>query len=139
MDHKQRILEIFEIVSRALVNAKMQKLRKIGAREINLTQFQYINAINHTQDLTPTGLAKALNLSKPAVTGILNKLIEQGYVTKNRSDRDRRVYHIQLTRAGKQVADAYEAACREYIDGMARALSTSELDQLVALMEKALH
>jgi DNA-binding MarR family transcriptional regulator len=139
MDHKQRILEIFEIVSQALVNAKMKKLRKIDAREINLTQFQYINAINKTEDLTPTGLAKALTLSKPAVTGILNKLIEQGYVTKSRSDRDRRVYHIQLTRAGKQVADAYQAACREYIDGMARALSTSELDQLVALMEKALH
>jgi DNA-binding MarR family transcriptional regulator len=139
MDHKQRIMEIFEITARALVHAKMQKLRKIGAREINLTQFQYINAINHAKDPTPSDLAKILNLSKPAVTGIVNKLIEQGYVTKNQSARDRRVYHIQLTKAGKQVADAYETACREYIDGMARALSDSELDQLVFLMEKALH
>lgn len=139
MDHKQRIVEIFEIVSRALVNAKLQKLRKIGAREITLTQFQYINAINRCTDLTFTGLAKTLNLSKPAVTGIVNKLIEQGYVTKCQSDNDRRVYFIHLTREGNQVADAYEEACREYVDGMARALSTSELDQLVVLMEKALH
>ncbi|ABA90239.1 winged helix-turn-helix transcriptional regulator, MarR family [Syntrophotalea carbinolica DSM 2380] len=139
MDHKQRIMEIFEIVSRALVNAKMQKLRKIGAREINLTQFQYINAINHAEDLTPTSLAKTLKLSKPAVTGILNKLVEQGYVTKSQSQSDRRVYNIHLTKAGKQVADAYEEACREYIDGMAQALTASELDQLVILMEKALH
>jgi DNA-binding MarR family transcriptional regulator len=139
MDHKKRIMEIFETVSRALVNTKMQKLRKIGAREINLTQFQYINAINRTEDVTPTSLAKTLELSKPAVTGIVNKLIEQGYVTKSRSDSDRRVYHIRLTKAGRQVADAYEAACREYIDGMAHALSKNELDQLVLLMEKALH
>jgi DNA-binding MarR family transcriptional regulator len=139
MDHKKRIMEIFETVSRALVNTKMQKLRKIGAREINLTQFQYINAINRTEDITPTSLSKTLELSKPAVTGIVNKLIEQGYVTKSRSDSDRRVYHIRLTKTGRQVADAYEAACREYIDGMARALSKNELDQLVLLMEKALH
>lgn len=139
MDHKQRIMQIFEIVSRSLVNAKAQKLRKIGAREINISQFQYINAINHCSDLTFTGLAKTLNLSKPAVTGIVNKLIEQGYVTKCQSDSDRRVYFIHLTREGKQVADAYEEACREYVDGMARALSASELDQLVILMEKALH
>lgn len=139
MDHKQRIMQIFEIVSRSLVNAKAQKLRKIGAREINITQFQYINAINHCTDLTFTGLAKALNLSKPAVTGIISKLIEQGYVTKCQSDSDRRVYFIHLTREGKQVADAYEEACREYVDGMARALTANELDQLVCLMEKALH
>ena len=139
MDHKQRIMQIFEIVSRSLVNAKAQKLRKIGAREINITQFQYINAINHCTDLTFTGLAKTLNLSKPAVTGIINKLIDQGYVTKNQSDSDRRVYYIHLPREGKQVADAYEEACSEYVDGMARTLSESELDQLVNLMEKALH
>jgi DNA-binding MarR family transcriptional regulator len=139
MDHKKRIMEIFETVSRALVNTKMQKLRKIGAREINLTQFQYINAINRTEDITPTSLSKTLELSKPAVTGIVNKLIEQGYVTKSRSDSDRRVYHIRLTKAGRQVAEAYEAACSEYIDRMTRALKKSELDQLVLLMEKALH
>lgn len=139
MNHKQRILEIFEIVSRALVNAKLQKLRKIGAREISLSQFQYINALNHCEEPTTTGLARMLNLSKPAVTGIVNKLIEQGYAYRQQSDSDRRVYYIHLTREGTQVADAYESACREYIDGMAAALSESELDQLVVLMEKALH
>lgn len=139
MNHQNRIMEIFEVVSRALVNAKVQKLRKIGAREINLTQFQYINVINHSDDLTCSGLAKTLGLSKPAVTGIVNKLIEQGYVTKTRSASDRRVYFIQLTRTGEQVANAYEEACREYIRGMARALTETELDQLVLLMEKALH
>jgi DNA-binding MarR family transcriptional regulator len=138
MDIKQRILEIFEIVSRDLVSAKVQKLRKIGAREINITQFQYINAINHMEEPTFTGLAKVLGVSKPSVTGIVNKLIEQGYAQKCQSDSDRRVYYIQLTRAGKQVAVAYEEACREYIDGMARALSDSELHQLMILMEKAL-
>ena len=139
MDTKQRILEIFEIVSRDLVAAKVQKLRKIGAREINITQFQYINAIHHMEDRTFTGLAKVLGVSKPSVTGIVNKLIEQGYVQKQQSDIDRRVYYIYLTKSGKQVAIAFEEACREYIDGMACALSESELDQLVLLMEKALH
>jgi DNA-binding MarR family transcriptional regulator len=132
-------MDIFEAVSRSLVNAKVQKLRKIGAREINITQFQYIYAINNTEELTFTDLAKRLQLSKPGVTGIVHKLIEQGYVTKTQSDRDRRVFYIHLTKAGKQVAKAYEDACREYIDGMAEALTEDELAQLVILMEKALH
>jgi DNA-binding MarR family transcriptional regulator len=138
MNRKKRLMEIIEIVGHALVNAKVEKLKKIGASEINLTQFQYISVINQNKDLTFTGLAQALNLSKPAVTSIINKLIEQGYAYKCQSASDRRVFHIHLTEEGKQVADAYEEARRKYVDGIHRALTDSEFDQLLALMEKAL-
>lgn len=138
MTKKKRMSDIIESVGQALVNAKVEKLKKIGASEINLTQFQYISVINQNGDLSFTGLAQALNLSKPAVTSIVNKLIEQGYVYKRQSASDRRVYHIHLTEEGKQVADAYEESRREYVDGIHQALTESEFDQLLALMEKAL-
>lgn len=138
MNKKKRMSDIIESVGQALVNAKVEKLKKIGASEINLTQFQYISVINHSDDLSFTGLAQALNLSKPAVTSIVNKLIEQGYVYKRQSASDRRVYHIHLTEEGKQVANAYEESRREYVDGIHQALTESEFDQLLALMEKAL-
>jgi DNA-binding MarR family transcriptional regulator len=138
MDPKKRLMEIIELVGQALVNAKVEKLKRIGASEINLTQFQYISVINQNDELTFTGLAQALNLSKPAVTSIINKLIEQGYVFKCQSARDRRVFHIHLTQEGKQVADAYEEARREYVDGIHRSLTESEFTRLLELMEKAL-
>jgi DNA-binding MarR family transcriptional regulator len=140
MIKKNRMSDIIEQVGQALVNAEVAKLEKIGASsEINLTQFQYIGVINKYGDLTFTGLAQALNLSKPAVTSIIHKLIEQGYVTKKQSEADRRVFHIYLTEAGKQVAEAYEDSRREYVDGIHRRLTDSEFDRLLELMEKALH
>lgn len=139
MTKKKRMSDIIETVGQALVNAKVEKLRKIGAPEINLTQFQYISVINQNQDLTFTSMAQALHLSKPAVTSIIHKLIEQGYVYKKQSDSDRRVFHIYLTEAGKQVAEAYEDSRREYVDGIDSRLTGSEFDRLLELMEKALH
>ncbi|MEZ4601288.1 MAG: MarR family transcriptional regulator [Syntrophotaleaceae bacterium] len=139
MDNKQRLMDIIEHVSRALVNAKVQKLKKIGGAEINLTQFQYINVIKQNDEVTFTGLAEALNLSKPAVTSIVNKLIEQGYVYKCQSANDRRVYYIHLTAEGKQVAEAYEAASREYVEGVHQRLTAEEFARMVQLMEKGLH
>ncbi len=138
MNRKKRMMEIIEMVGYSLVSAKAKKLKKIGASEINLTQFQYISVINQNEALTFTGLAQALNLSKPAVTSIINKLIEQGYAYKCQSASDRRVFHIHLTEAGKQVANAYEEVRREYVDGIYRSLTDSEFDRLLALMEKAL-
>lgn len=139
MTSKKRMSEIIERVSQALVNAKVAKLKKIGAPEINLTQFQYISVINQNQELTFTAMAQALNLSKPAVTSIIHKLSEQGYVTKKQSDSDRRVFHIYLTEAGKQVAKAYEDSRREYVDGIHHRLTDREFGRLLELMEKALH
>lgn len=139
MAKKKRMSDIIETVGQALVNAKAAKLNKIGEPEINLTQFQYISVINQNQDLTFTGLAQALNLSKPAVTSIVNKLIEQDYVYKKQSDCDRRVFHIYLTEAGKQVAEAYEDSRQEYVDGIHSRLTDNEFDRLLELMEKALH
>ncbi len=139
MDPKKRMSEIIETVGQALVNAKVAKLKKIGISEINLTQFQYIGVIHQNSDLTFSELAKNLNLSKPAVTSIVHKLIEQGYVIKQQSDRDRRVFHIRLTKEGEMVAAAYEESRREYVEGIHRLLTSSEFDQLLVLMEKALH
>ncbi len=139
MDGKKRMSEIIEAVGQSLVKAEVAKLEKIGASsEINLTQFQYIGVISKYEDLTFTGLAQALGLSKPAVTSIIHKLIEQGYVYKCQSASDRRVFHIYLTAEGKQVASAYEEAREEYVDGIHKSLTADEFDQLLALMEKAL-
>jgi len=139
MTKKKRMSDIIETVGQALVNAKVEKLRKIGAPEINLTQFQYISVINQNPDLTFTSMAQALKLSKPAVTSIIHKLIEQGYVYKKQSANDRRVFHIHLTESGKQVAEAYEDSRREYVDGIHHRLTDCEFNQLLELMEKALH
>lgn len=139
MTDKKRMSEIIESVGQALINAKVAKLKKIGAPEINLTQFQYISVINQKQDLTFTGMAQALKLSKPAVTAIIHKLIEQGYAYKKQSANDRRVFHIHLTESGKQIAEAYEDSRREYVDGIHQQLTDCEFKQLLELMEKALH
>ena len=139
MDRKKRMSDIIEAVGQSLVKAEVAKLEKIGASsEINLTQFQYIGVISKYTDLTFTGLAQALGLSKPAVTSIIHKLIEQGYAYKCQSASDRRVFHIHLTAEGKQVASAYEEARMEYVDGIHSSLTASEFDQLLDLMEKAL-
>ncbi len=139
MTEKKRMSEIIERVGQALVNAKVDKLKKIGAPEINLTQFQYISVINQNQDLTFTDMAQVLKLSKPAVTSIIHKLVDQGYVTKKQSANDRRMFHIYLTESGKQIAEAYEDSRREYVNGIHRRLNDGEFKQLLELMEKALH
>ncbi len=63
---------------------------------------------------TVRGLAKSLNISKPAVTRALNKLGDMGLVKRKRDDDDRRSVLVQRTVKGSvylsDVADVIAAA-----------------------------
>ena len=51
---------------------------------------------------TPAGLASLLGVKAPTVSGILNGLLNAGFVTGERSEEDRRVVMLKLTQKGRQ-------------------------------------
>lgn len=87
--------------------------------------------------LTVTQLADAMQVSQPAVTRALSKLVELGLVDSTRQQRDQRHKTISLSAAGRQVLirskllvwPQVEAA----VDEVIRQLSGSLLQQLAAV------
>ena len=52
-------------------------------------------------------LAEAVGLSRPGITSTVNRLVEDGLVTRERGGTDRRLLHARLTPAGRdRVRDA---------------------------------
>ncbi|MFQ5472820.1 MAG: MarR family winged helix-turn-helix transcriptional regulator [Dehalococcoidia bacterium] len=59
------------------------------------------------EQASPGALARALHLSKPTVSGILDRLEKRGFVQRVRDEADRRSVSIKITPAGLQrLADA---------------------------------
>src|SRR2546422_9764587 len=54
-------------------------------------------------------VAKAFGVTLPAVTHIVDRLEEKGLVTRGDYPADRRVYVLDLTRAGKTLVDEIDA------------------------------
>ena len=65
-------------------------------------------------------VAKAFGVTLPAVTHIVDRLEEKGLVTRGDYPADRRVYVLDLTRAGKTLVDELEAI---RLRGMERVLA----------------
>jgi DNA-binding MarR family transcriptional regulator len=70
-------------------------------------------------------VAKAFGVTLPAVTHIVDRLEEKGLVTRGDHPADRRVYVLDLTRAGKALADELEAI---RLRGMERVLARMSAD-----------
>jgi len=89
---------------------------------------------------SPTDLARAVKLSNPTVTGILNRLEQRGLVSRERSERDRRSFRIALTSTGVEALGAAPtlledtlAHAFECIEDWERSLLLASLQRLAGI------
>ncbi|MEV5517185.1 MarR family transcriptional regulator [Streptomyces flaveolus] len=115
-----------------LQQAEDAPLRRAG---LSRAEFDLLGALRRTgHELTPGELARETFSSGAAVTKRLKQLTERALVERRGDTRDRRVAHVRLTDAGRDLVDgilpdqlAYESAVLSGVDG-------AELDELAALL-----
>ena len=110
-----------------------------GFAKLTIHQLQYIDAIGALGQPTITQMAEKLHITKASVTNGVNKLIGLGYMTKNQSSEDKRVYHVSLTPVGAQIVDAKYRALQDYGEFIRSSLSAEEARQFELILEKLVH
>ena len=73
----------------------------------------------------------------PAMTGILDRLEQDGFVSRTRCEKDGRVVHVDLTTKAKNVLQKIDGPLTDLYRECLGHLSRTELDQLSTLLEKA--
>lgn len=132
------LADIIEMFSKRIMDFKMQELEKLKADNVNLNLFQYINIIGGLENPTFSDLAEKLKVSKPAVTVIINKLIQQGIANKQQSSDDKRIYYINLTKKGKEISRTCRLANMNLEKYIKERLTGDEYKELIRLMSKAI-
>ena len=86
-------------------------------------------------------IAKAFGVTLPAVTHIVDRLEEKGLVVRGDHPADRRVYVLDLTRAGKALVEELEAIRLRGMERVLARMSAADrqrvLTGLVALVDAA--
>jgi DNA-binding MarR family transcriptional regulator len=81
-------------------------------------------------------IAKALKLSKPSVTVIVDKLASKGYIQKFQSDEDRRSFHVHLSAKGKKLVKMHGETHNKILDMLQNNLDSKDLKKLVTILNK---
>ncbi|MFN8379122.1 MAG: MarR family transcriptional regulator [Anaerolineae bacterium] len=77
-------------------------------------------------------LAERLSVSPPTMSSTVNTLVERGWVTRERDERDRRIVWIALTPEGRRAYDDSQRQVAERIAQLLSALTSEQLGQLEA-------
>src|SRR5262245_22623971 len=73
----------------------------------------------------------------PAITGLIDRLEQQGLVQRERCTEDRRVVHVAITEKARAVLDALDEPVLELHRLLIGHLPRAELTELSRLLEKA--
>lgn len=123
-----------------LQQAEDAPLRRAG---LSRPEFDLLGALRRTgHELTPSELARETFSSGAAVTKRLKQLTERGLVERRGDSRDRRVAHVRLTDAGRDLVDgilpeqlAYETGVLSGLDSQRQGELASLLGELLAQLE----
>jgi DNA-binding MarR family transcriptional regulator len=95
--------------------------------EVTMPQMKTLMVLYGMEHATMGELADALGIGVSTVTGIVDRLVEHGFVTRAEDPRDRRVVVGRLTSRGTEVIDRIVVTAR---DRMGRILGQLNLDEL---------
>jgi len=80
-------------------------------------------------------LGYLLDISKQALAELLNKLEKRGYITREKSEKDRRSFVIKLTDAGcEAISEEKDEIDDDYIEEIFDSLSDKEQEDLINYM-----
>ncbi len=102
-----------------------------------LPRFDVLAALDHHQDgLRMSELSRFLMVSNGNVTGIANRLVEEGLVTRQADADDGRVQILSLTATGKQQFISMATSHAAWIDEFLAPLEDQDTQQVMALLDR---
>ena len=69
--------------------------------DVSIKEMHTIDVIGTTPNATPSDISRELMVTLGTVTTSLNNLERKGYIERRRSEVDRRVVHLNLTKNGR--------------------------------------
>jgi len=127
-DHTQQI--VYSI--RRLIQASELYTKELNKKyQVSAAQLNCILTLDEYGPLSPSKIANHMMVKSSTVTGVVDRLEKKGLVKRMRTSPDRRVITIQLTEAGKKLAQhAPPPIQQKIIDGL-KQTETAKKEQIV--------
>jgi len=120
--------------------ASMQAFRPIvygeGDDALDLGQVDALDMLVFHGSVRMGELAEALRVDASTATRAVNRLVDAGLASRERSDDDGRVMVVVLTEHGREVHRAMMVRRRDALEGILADLSPKERPQLATLLER---
>jgi len=136
MPHSKASLRLWlKLLSLTMVIEKRVRSGLENEFDTTLPRFDVMAALERSpQGLSMNELSKMLMVSNGNVTGVVARLVEDGFVQRIANLRDRRSVSVQLTRKGRTSFLAMAKAHEQWIEDMMSQLNDAQIETCMRLL-----
>ncbi len=136
---QQKFIDMITLLIHKSEQTEEELISNSDLHEITTKQLEAIDLIFRLHNPTITELSGMLKITKPSASVLIDRLCEKQLAQRIKSDEDRRSAHLHLTPEGEKIALFHRDLHITFVKKLLKNLDKSEVQNLSALLEKALH
>lgn len=118
----RQLIEVFENVMRIEQDFITTKANK----KLSMSEIHTISAIGVDMLCSMGEIAQKLHITVGTLTVAINNLVRKGYVERYKSEKDRRIVKVGLTKQGKEIFYIHDEFHKDLVNAMIKNLSEDE-------------
>lgn len=122
--------------TRASIELKKSFQRHMGPLKLKAVEFSILVLVDTNPEVNQKQLGLALDVSPPNLAVTLDRMVEQGWVRRERSERDRRAQLIRLTPAGQVLVTRARKIAQTMEQDALAVLTPAEQALLIELLQR---
>ena len=127
MEFADKVLEI----SRDFLKYYSEEAYKV---KLTLSQIAILDVLSRDKESTMSDMARAMNVTTAAMTGMIDRLVRDGYVARANDTDDRRVIKIKLTAKGNAAVKSSLENKKHMISRVFGVLPQKERDEYLKIL-----
>jgi|HigsolmetaAR204D_1030405.scaffolds.fasta_scaffold17733_2 DNA-binding MarR family transcriptional regulator len=133
---RQEMLVELEQLLRKNYRMIKNELRNYTGKYLNSTEFIVLKVIHENGPLKASDISKTIEVSASHITAITDSLVEKGFITRKRSEVDRRRVELEITEKGKEMLKFAAELKSEYFQKKFSHFTNEELQTFIQLLKK---
>lgn len=113
-----------------------RRLASASGASVSMADVLALQYVAHNDDATPGAIASFTGLTSGSVSTMLDRLEDAGFITRQRTSKDRRSVTIQMVSGARQKLVAVMLEAHEEVGKMFEGWSADDVESLVALLER---
>lgn len=129
MEFADKVMEI----SRDFMKYYAEEAYKV---KLTLSQIAILDILSRNKESNMSDMARSMNVTTAAMTGIVDRLVRDGYVTRANDPADRRVIKTKLTSKGNTAVKSLLENKKRMITKIFGVLSQRERDEYLKILTR---
>jgi len=127
------VTKVLPVIMRHMIEKDGSAINKIG---LTMVQMVAVHLLDDSGPLKMNEIAKALHISLPGATGLIDRLYKLKMVKREFDETDRRIIRISLSLKGKKTVDMTKEMRRRNIEDIFGKLTEKERKTYLEILNK---